>query len=364
MGLRGRDRVQPGRAFATGGEFEVGGKEGIDREPVGFMATRGERVAVTTEKDQSLQAQQDKADIAMREHFARFHSSAFTKTVAAPWWPSGGPRAPGSGASPLSGGGGTASPGGGGSGDGGGSGPNNKSGNDPPNTGPRADPRTSYDPRYPGNAPAGQTPSLTGPFGQVMPAWGAVTTDPGGVYWGGGTGTGAAGNVPGLAGGPSGRALTKEERAAQAPPAGGGGGDGGGTPTGGGSAYLAKQRAAMFAELDKDPATKAVLLRLMKAENHSQAPGARAAVLERLVNAAMLSKKSIKHHIYNGYYGPINKGGPAAISDADAAVSQRELDLVRGGSNLIDLSNQAGNVEREAPRAPVDEASRCREVQT
>ena len=304
------------------------------------MATRGERVDITTEKDMSLQQQQDKADIAMREHFARFHSSAFTKTTAPAWWPSGGPRAPGAGG-PLSGGGGTASPGGGGGGGGDGS-PDNKPATDPPNTA-RADPRTSYDPRYPGNAPPGQTPSLTGPFGQVMPAWGTVTTDPGGVYWGGGTGGGAAGGVPGLAGGPSGRALTKEERAAQAPPAGGGGGgDGGGTPTGGGSAYLANQRAAMFAELDKDPATKAVLLRLMRAENHSTAPGARAAVLERLVNAAMLSKKSIKQHIYDGYYGPINSGKLENISAAEAAISQRELDTVRGGSNFIDLRTKQG----------------------
>ena len=225
----GSGAVLPG--FATGGEFEVGGRAGGgDKEPIGFMASPGEKVAVTTPMQESLQQQQDKADIAMREHFARFRSSAFTKTAAAPWWP-------GTGVRPVGEGGGGGGGGGGGDGTtpgGGGDGSNNKSGNDPPNTTTSTpfDPRTGYDPKYPGNAPAGQTPSLIGPFGQVMPAWGAVTTDPGGVYWGGGTGGGAAGGVPGLAGGPSGRALTKEERAAQAdrgaPPAGGGGGGGGG----------------------------------------------------------------------------------------------------------------------------------------
>ena len=80
-------RANP-RGYAEGGQFKVGGQGGRDTEPVSFMATRGERVAITTEKDDSLQVQQDKADIAAREHFARFHGTAFTKTAAAEWWPS------------------------------------------------------------------------------------------------------------------------------------------------------------------------------------------------------------------------------------------------------------------------------------
>jgi hypothetical protein len=212
--------------YATGGEFEVPGRAGGgDKEQVQFMASPGEQVAVTTPLQESLQQQQDKADQASREHFARFHQTAFTKSGRAPWWPEGGVRATG-----PAGGGGGGTPGSGGGSSGGTSGGDNKSGNDPPNTSTSQpfDPRTGYDPRFPGNAPAGQTPSLIGPFGKVMPAWGAEATDPGGVYWGGGAGGGAAGGVPGLAGGPSGRALTPEERKAQADR----GGDGGATGTG------------------------------------------------------------------------------------------------------------------------------------
>jgi hypothetical protein len=38
--------------FATGGSFMVGGPGGTDKTPVGFMATRGERVTVETPDQQ------------------------------------------------------------------------------------------------------------------------------------------------------------------------------------------------------------------------------------------------------------------------------------------------------------------------
>ena len=94
VGTGGRGR------FATGGAFEVEGKGGIDQQPVGFMATPGERVAVTTGTQESLQQQQDKADIAMREHFARFHDNDRKRKEEA-WWPSSAVRAPGGGGSLL-----------------------------------------------------------------------------------------------------------------------------------------------------------------------------------------------------------------------------------------------------------------------
>ena len=62
--------------MATGGEFRVPGSGSSDTEPVEFMGTPGERVTIApkaADTQESLQRQQDKADIAMREHFARFH---------------------------------------------------------------------------------------------------------------------------------------------------------------------------------------------------------------------------------------------------------------------------------------------------
>ena len=64
--------------MALGGEFRVPGSGSSDTEPVEFMGTPGERVTVepkAADTKESLQLQQDKADIALREHFARFHSS-------------------------------------------------------------------------------------------------------------------------------------------------------------------------------------------------------------------------------------------------------------------------------------------------
>jgi hypothetical protein len=336
-GFDANGRRIPG--YALGGSFEVGGKEGIDREEVGFMATRGERVDVTTEKDASLQQQQDKADIAMREHFARFHSSAFTKTAAAPWWPGGGARPTGT----SGGGGGTGgAPGGtGGAPGGGGDGPNNKSGDDPPNTSTgRVDPRVGYDPRYPGNAPAGQTPSLIGPFGQVMPAWGAEGTDPGGKYWGGGAGGGAAGGVPGMAGGPSGRALTKEERDAAA--AGQGGGGGGGAPGTGGAGYLSAQRASFREELRKDPALRAYFAAVVSKEAR---PGDEAtAVAESVMNRAAASGVTLRGALsgkYARFFGPINRGEVRSNANATQYYGPA-IDRALDGSNLTDSSTDQG----------------------
>lgn len=87
------------RGYATGGSFDIPGQGGsaVDTEPVGFLGKPGERVTVTTPQQESLQLQQDKADQASRDHFARFHSTAFTKTTGAPWWPAGGVRGPGGG---------------------------------------------------------------------------------------------------------------------------------------------------------------------------------------------------------------------------------------------------------------------------
>ena len=91
----------PRPGYATGGEFVVPGQGGRDTQPVEFMATPGERVAVTTPMQESLQNQQDKADQAARDHFARFRTSAFTKTVAGDWWPKRDGTGAGAGSRPM-----------------------------------------------------------------------------------------------------------------------------------------------------------------------------------------------------------------------------------------------------------------------
>ena len=174
--------------YATGGEFRVGGQGGVDSQPVEFMATPGEHVAITSPLAESLQQQQDKADQAMREHFARFR----VRTAArggADWWPGSQARAPGPGAGGATPGGASregtgGGPSGGGRGGGGGG-----------DTTTTPDPNAAYNalPAYaraaPGEAaaglhrgrvaqrerpaPAGQPATAVQP-GQVLPPGGAV----------------------------------------------------------------------------------------------------------------------------------------------------------------------------------------------
>jgi GH24 family phage-related lysozyme (muramidase) len=75
-------------------------------------------------------------------------------------------------------------------------------------------PATAAPATPPGSAPGGV--GVQGPYGKIMPPWGTTTTGP--ADYGGGTGKGVAGDVPGLPGGPSGRALTPEERKALGSP--------------------------------------------------------------------------------------------------------------------------------------------------
>jgi hypothetical protein len=141
-------------------------------------------------------------------------------------------------------------------------------------------------------------------------------------------GGGAAG-IPGLPGGPSGPAAPRST----------------GVPaTAGGSAYLAMRRAHLFAELDRDPALRQTVARLIATENHSQAPGARAAIMERMVNAAIRDNKSLHETVYSGFYGPINRKQLRTLNAADMAVSEREMAKVKGGSDIIELRTDQGMI--------------------
>ena len=172
----------PRPGYATGGEFVVPGQGGRDTQPVDFMATPGERVAITTPMQESLQQQQDKADLAMREHFARFR----TRTAArggADWWPGSQARAPGPGEGGATPGGASregtgGGPSGGGRGGGGGGG----------DTTTTPDPNAAYNalPAYaraaPGEAAAGLHRGRVAQRERPVPGGGQPgTVQPGGV---------------------------------------------------------------------------------------------------------------------------------------------------------------------------------------
>jgi hypothetical protein len=130
-----------------------------------------------------------------------------------------------------------------------------------------------------------------------------------------------------------------------------------GTATEGGSPYLAQRRAALFSQLDNDPHTKAELGRLLATENWSKEPGAREAILERIVNASLRDGRSIKETMHSGFYGPINK--PWTQRADDPAVTARAISTVRGGSNIIGLRTEQGML-KEHPYARQVGAERAR----
>jgi hypothetical protein len=275
----------PGAGFATGGSFEVGGEGGIDTTPVGFMATRGERVDVTTPMQESLQQQQDKADIAMREHFARFHDRG-TKTGAAPWWPGSSVRAPGAGG-PLSGGGGGGGgipggsggayggPGGGGGGkDGTGSG-----GVEPPGTG-----------TTPLKTPVGvDEKSETGPAEDIETA-------------------------------------VKRGYLTQA----------GGTA--GGNTSLAAQRVRFATEINNNPALKEKILRISAGENLDN--NANRAVFESAMNRAAMMGTTLANEMRITKEGGYYAGYKPNMTAADRKIAEANLAAALGGSNVSNYATE------------------------
>jgi hypothetical protein len=282
VGGRRTGRYQGG-GFATGGEFTVEGQGGRDTEPVGFMATPGERVAVTTPMQESLQVQQDKADIAMREHFARFRDRG-TKTSPAPWWPGSTVRAPGAGG-PLSGGGG----GGGGipggqagayGGPGGGGGTSGTSGGaDPPGTG-----------TTPLKTPVGTDPaSDTGPAEDIETAVkrGYLTQ----------TGGGAGSN-----------------------------------------SSLAGQRARFAEEIKNNPALREKILRISAGENlHGDA---NTAVFESAMNRAAMMNTSLAFEMRRTNEGGYYAGYKDNLSAADRKIAEAGLARALGGSNVSNYATE------------------------
>jgi hypothetical protein len=115
-------------------------------------------------------------------------------------------------------------------------------------------------------------------------------------------------------------------------------GPGGGAPMAapGGVAYasIAAQRAPLMDEVNKDPATKKLLMQMMATE------GGGAATVESLFNrVSMIRQKvpgySIKDELNSRFYGPLRRGDRPDISTTQAAGFQKTIDEVAAGSNLI-----------------------------
>ena len=269
--------------MATGGAFQVEGAGGIDQQPVGFMATPGEKVAVTTPTQESLQQQQDKADIAAREHFARFHQTAFTKTTSAPWWPGGGVRGLGAGGGGAGAGGGMGGLPGMGQAPGYGSGRGGGGGKD--GTGGGGDDGTAGPPQL--KQPVGlDTTSATGPAEDLKTAY---------------------------------------ERGYLTPP----------TTAASGNAYLAQERQHLVDQYTKNPGLKLRVAAMASLEHEGDAK----LVVELLYNRINLMKSrgqgyaksgSIDSALNSGFYGPINKG----------ALQQRMKELERNPARLAKIMAQ------------------------
>jgi hypothetical protein len=111
----------------------------------------------------------------------------------------------------------------------------------------------------------------------------------------------------------------------------------------GGVAYssIAAQRAPLMDEVNKDPATKKLLMQMMATE------GGDAATVESLFNrVAMIRQKvpgySIKDELNSRFYGPLRRGDRPNISTGQAAQFQKTIDEVAAGSNIIQWRTNQG----------------------
>lgn len=106
--------------------------------------------------------------------------------------------------------------------------------------------------------------------------------------------------------------------------------------------YLAQVRKKSFDEMEADPTLKSMALAMSMSENGGHAEGP----LESLVNRAAIDGKSIREHLYGGFYGPINRGevSPLAVGSKKYATALAAYERVRAGSNDIDLRTDQGMV--------------------
>lgn len=116
---------------------------------------------------------------------------------------------------------------------------------------------------------------------------------------------------------------------------------------GGSSPYLIEQRRRLMEEIDRNPALRQTIAAVIATEKGGGGPGSQA-VLESMVNRCVqMNCSSLSQPIYNGFYGPVNRGEVASylargVSQSDLAVADAAIQAVRGGSNLIEFRTDQG----------------------
>ncbi|MHC2399103.1 hypothetical protein ACVMGC_003647 [Bradyrhizobium barranii subsp. barranii] len=116
---------------------------------------------------------------------------------------------------------------------------------------------------------------------------------------------------------------------------------------GGGS----NERAAMMAEVNKDPASKELLYRMMKSE------GGGTPTVEALMNRVQMVRQkvpgySIGRELRSGFYGPINKGITRPVSENERAQFDKNLAEAVGGSDYIQGRTNQGMASDPGARLP------------
>ncbi|MBR0940978.1 CHAP domain-containing protein [Bradyrhizobium liaoningense] len=133
---------------------------------------------------------------------------------------------------------------------------------------------------------------------------------------------------------------------------GAGAGDTPATADGAHGAGGSDERAKMMAEVNKDPATKELLYRMMRSE------GGGAPTAEALFNRTQMIRQKVPGYkigdeLRSGFYGPINKGqtrGP--LSENERAKYDKTLAEVVGGSNYIQGRTNQGMASDPGARLP------------
>jgi hypothetical protein len=97
-----------------------------------------------------------------------------------------------------------------------------------------------------------------------------------------------------------------------------------------------QDREAIMSELDRDPAVRRLVMQMLDTE------GGGVATMEALTNrVAMIRQRipdwTIGKELRSGFYGPINRGYAQTLKLHPDSVAryQRDIDIVRAGSNLI-----------------------------
>jgi hypothetical protein len=115
---------------------------------------------------------------------------------------------------------------------------------------------------------------------------------------------------------------------------------------------LADQRAAMMAEVNKDPATKRMLYGMMRSE------GGGAPTVEALMNRTQMIRQKVPGYgigdeLRSGFYGPINRGATGGpLSENERAKYDKTLAEVVGGSNYIQGRTNQGMASDPGARLP------------